>query len=228
LTASTTTNLTGLLYGTGATISTSSRLINGVTFSGSSNINTDEWISIYNALGSAIVAQEFPITLATTTLSMTNQRQYFQAFWLTNSATLNGVKWYQTVAGNFTASNFNGVALYTYSAGTLTMVASSANDATGTLWKTTANTIGSKTFSSTYQANPGLYYVSYLYSNGSATTTPTIAASTAMTGNGALNNLDFTNSGKLSGFVSSTSLTASILSSALTANTVAHAWMGIY
>jgi hypothetical protein len=72
--------------------------------------------------------------------------------------------------GDYTADNFNGVALYTYSAGVITQVAISANN--GDYWKFTSNTVGIIPFTAKYYATPGLYFVGMLYNSSAQTTAP--------------------------------------------------------
>ena len=50
--------------------------------------------------------------------ALTSQRINFVAVWLPKAATITGVKWIQSANGSYTASNYNGVGLYTYSGGT--------------------------------------------------------------------------------------------------------------
>ena len=83
------------------------------------------------------------------------------AVWIPKDQTITGVKWWQKRQGDYTANNYNGVALYSYSGGTLTKVASSTDD--GNIWKGGTNTWQSKAFSSTYSATAGLYYIVSFY-----------------------------------------------------------------
>ena len=103
--------------------------------------------------------------------------------------TLTGVKWIQRTQGNYTADNNNKVGLYSYSGGTLTLVASCADD--GNLWKGASNSVQSKAFSSTYVTLTNTqYFVAFLYNNSAQVTAPFISILTYQ--------LDFTNSAKLS------------------------------
>jgi hypothetical protein len=131
-------------------------------------------------IGSAIKAEplnnhmgNLPNTAATPTI----QRLYLIAVWLGKAATITGVKWLQSTIGVYTASNYNGVGLYTLSGGTFTRVAQSTND--GTLLSTgSGNTLKAKAFSSTYSASAGLYYAALLYSASVVTTNPTLVIMT--------------------------------------------------
>lgn len=108
--------------------------------------------------------------------------------------TITGVKWFQTTQGAFTGTGYNGVALFTYSGGTITRVAlSTDSEAT---WETaTANTWGSVAFATPYSASAGLYYIGLLFNGGA--TAPAIGG-TVNSLNANVNIGDFTNSAELS------------------------------
>lgn len=173
---------------------------------------------IANALGSAILAGSGDFRMIQNNIgAWTDQRFHVVAIWLERDATLTGVKWYQQTAGVYTGDQNNKIGLYTYSGGTLTLVASCANDAN--LWKATSQTWTSKAFSSTYAASAGLFFVGYLYNQSAQTTSPAIAT----LGNYANNTLvgDFTNSAKWSAFLNAQNdLPASQAMSGMTVETV--------
>lgn len=158
-------------------------------------------VAIKQALGSTIKAESFPLEQGGNQVqTLSDGQMNLQAIWLPGPQTLTGVKWWQAVQGNFTGDNNNRIGLYTYSGGTLTLVASSANDST--LWKTTGTqAFGNKAFSSTYAAAGGLYFIGLLYNNSAQTTAPQLVAlnSTYVASGGAL---DYTNSAKSMGYVS--------------------------
>jgi hypothetical protein len=119
----------------------------------------------------------------------------FVPYYLPQSQTITGVKFYQANTANYTGNNYNGVGLYSYSAGTLTLVASSTNSAS--FWINTINTWVTKPFSSTYSASAGIYYIGMMYSFSSQTTAPqTIGGSTV---NNNFATFDLTNSAKIAG-----------------------------
>lgn len=196
------TNVTGtasgLTAGTATTLATA-RNINGFSFNGSADISVDIKTKAYQALGSTILAQNVDGDLATgvSGASMNSQRIYYTAVYLPLAATITGVKWIQITAGDYTANNYNGVALFTYSGGTLTKVASSTDD--GNIWKATSGTMSSKAFTSTYAASAGLYFVAHMYSSSAQTTAPSLGIiGTASTVNTIT---DFTNSAKTSALI---------------------------
>lgn len=177
---------------------------------------------VYQALGS--VAKSVSVTSpninnisANGTLATNSAR--FVALYVPTTTTITGVKWFQITVGAYTSNNYNGVGLYSASAGTLTCVASSSNN--GNLWSgslQTANTWTSQSFGSTYSAQPGVYYVALLY-NSSAQTTAPVIGSGPLAINAALNTFDFTNSNKIIGIVTANTLPTSQAASGLSAGT---------
>jgi len=156
---------------------------------------TDYTVKIYQALGSPIIAQSFPLEAITTNTSLASGTMRFIPVWVPTASTITGVKWFQVTKGVYTPSDYNGWGLYSYSGGTLTLVASSTDD--GTIWSTpTANSWGTKAFSSTYSAAAGLYFVAYLYRTSAQTTAPAIGVRTGLT-SGNVTTFDFTNSAKI-------------------------------
>ena len=133
--------------------------------------------------------------------NLTDGRVEFAAIYVQQSGTLTGVGWYQTVAGNFTGDNTNGIALYSYSAGTLTKVAETANDAN--ILKGTSNTWQKATFATPYSADAGIYYVAFLYNSSAQTTAPAVGtanySNSGASGQGTL----FTNSARVAGILNS-------------------------
>lgn len=189
----------------------------GITLLGSGNQISNYTLQAMAALGSTIkaisVGCEGVIGAFGSGAALTNQRVTFTAVYLPQAATITGVKFFQVAQGNYTANNYNGVGLYTYSGGTMTLVASSTND--GNIWKGTANTWQTKAFSATYSASAGIYFIGHLYCQSAQTTAPTVAMFTNVNNNYSL--FDFTNSAKLYGQVNTlTALPASQLMSGVT------------
>lgn len=159
-------------------------------------------IKIFGALGSEIVAEPWwgHFGLVTQGVAMTSQRLHLHAIWLEKPSLITGVAFSLQTSGVYTANNYNGVGLFTYSGGTLTLVASSTSD--GNIWKGTAFTINKKAFSSAYTAAAGLYFIGLLYSSSAVTTAPALFAAP----DGASNIqsiMDFSNSAKVNGYVGS-------------------------
>jgi len=201
--------------GSAATLTTA-RKINNVPFDGSADIGVDKKILAYQALGSSIIASNVDgdLSSGTSGQSLTSQRCYISAVYLDKAQTVTGVKWVQITAGDYTSNNYNGVGLYSYSAGTLTLVASSTDD--GNIWKATTGTMSSKAFSTPYSAAAGLYFVGFLYCSSSQVTAPSLGIINAAS---TINTItDFTNSAKTSGLITGqTALPASQAMSGITA-----------
>lgn len=182
-------------------------------------VNTDDVVKVFQALGSEMKAQTvgMSVTNATASLTMPDARAYFTAVWLSDARTITGVGWIQQTAGSYTADATNQIGLYTFSGGTLTLVASSTND--GDLWKASSNTIGKKAFSSTYSAQPGLYFIGMVYNSSAETTAPVIRRVTNAAPHPSFFNFDFTNSAKISGLLDAqSSLPSSVAMSSITTN----------
>ncbi len=169
----------------------------------------------FTALGSAIIGYS-PMNLSNlVNLNKTlfNNTLYVVGYYLPIGATITGVKFYQGAQGNYTANNYNGIGLFSYSGGTITLVASSTND--GNIWKGTANTWQTKAFSSTYVAAAGMYFIGMLYNYSLQTTAPSIGQSTNISNS----SYDFTNSAKMAcDIIGQTSISASYAMSSLSQN----------
>jgi len=170
----------------------------------------------FTALGSAIIGYS-PMNLSNllnSNKALFDATLYVVGYYLPVGATISGVKFFQGVQGNYTADNYNGVALFSYSGGTITLVASSTND--GNIWKGTSNTWQTKAFSSTYVAAAGMYFIGMLYNYSAQTTSPTIGHSTSINNS----SYDFTNSAKMTcDIIGQTSISASYAMSSLAQNT---------
>ena len=208
--------------------------LDNVTSSIQTQINTiqaqldESTILAYQALGSTIKAQTVGLNHSriTAAVALTSQALFFVAVYLTKPQTITGVKWWQAVKGNYTASNYNGVGLYSYSGGTITLVASSTND--GTTWQTANNnTIGIKAFSSTYSASAGIYYVAFMYSSSAVVTGTQIGVSASIS-NINLSLLDFTNNAKLVGSLTAQTSLPSTQALSVTTTIANQLWIAIY
>lgn len=175
--------------------------IDGTSILGSGNQITNYSLLAYAALGGVILGETPGLSvngILGTAMTMTDGTVYYICIYIPQSATITGVKWFQGAQGNFTADNNNRLGLYSYSGGTMTLVASCADDAN--LWKGTANTWTSKAFSVAYPAAPGVYFVALLYNSSAQVTAPTIGATNNSVNAGVVN-VDFTNSAKLRSIV---------------------------
>lgn len=183
----------------------------------------------YQAMGSAIKGQMVGSDLifsSGTATTLSNQVVRFQPIWIPYGQTLTGVMFYQAVQGSYTANNNNKIGLYSYSAGTLTQVASCADD--GNLWKGASNSFQTKAFSATYDAERGLYFTAMIYCRSAEVTAPQLGSGSTVS-NAAKMTQDFTNSTKaFSSLAAQTNLPSpSQAMSGLSASTVT-LWMPVY
>ncbi len=211
-----------------ATAMQTARLIDGVSFNGSADIATNNDYLAYQALGSPLLAETVGQNLfySNTSTALVDGQIKFEAVYLPKAATLTGIKVYVRVLGSYTGDNNNRIGLYSYSAGVLTLVASSANNAS--LWTSGANAIQTIPFSGTYAAVAGIYFVGLVYNQSAVVTAPSIASGIA------LNNLvmgstalGLTNSAKLHGTANGADLTTPINMSAITSSVIP-TWVALY
>lgn len=188
---------------------------------------TDNNIAAYRALGSTILYESvgLDVTRIATTAALVDQALFFTPIYIPTTTTITGVMWYQTAQGSYTANNYNGVALYSYSGGTLTLIDTSVND--GTIWKIASNTYGTKNFNTTHSLATGIYYIGVLYCRLAVVTAPSLGfASTPV--NAAINTLNFTNSAKLNGSAASqTTIPTSKAMSTISSGAVTM-WIGVF
>jgi hypothetical protein len=164
--------------------------------------NTDLALKTYQAMGSTIKAMNVGLNIsnvAAGTQTLTDNRAHYVVVYLSTPQTITGVKLWQVAQGDYTADNFNGVALYSVSGGTLTQRAVSIND--GNIWKATAESMITKAFAASYAAPAGLYYIALVYNSSAQTTAPTLGGVASRTN---LMAWDFTNNLFLSGTKTST------------------------
>lgn len=198
---------------------TNIKTVDGLTLLSSGNAITGTHQNIIAALGSTIKATTFPFdhgawSFITNTVALVNQQLLLLPLYLQQTLTLTGVKIHCPNTGNYTGNNYNGVGLYTYSSGTLTRVAFTTNDAN--FWKPTANVVTAKPFATPYSATAGMYFLGALYCNSAQTTAPTLL--NVSMGSTTTASLDFTNSAKIFGTVSTlTALPATQAMSGVTA-----------
>lgn len=187
----------------------------------------EELVQVHRALGSQMVAQK-PIfndlEVNTTAITMVDNRIYLLPIVVKRDTIITGVKFTNQTQGNYTADNNNKVGLYSYSGGTLTLVASSTND--GNLWKGAANTLQTKAFTTPYLAVAGVYYVAMLYNQSAVTTAPALFGTNSF-GTAAARTLDHTNSAKLLGNITGNDLPATQAMSGVTSASD-WAWYMIY
>lgn len=133
--------------------------------------------------------------------------------YIPSTVTRTGIKTMMVTAGAYTASNFNGVALFKVNMdGTYTRVAISAD--TPNAWKTAPSTVITIPFTAPVELTEGVYVSAVVYNNSAQTTQPAIYSCGNLSGN--LTPLFETANLKISGALSAqTTIPASITVSAL-------------
>ena len=131
----------------------------------------------------------------TADITLVDQFVYYQAFYLDRDTLLSGVEFSMSNAGDYTAADSNQVALFSYSAGTLTLLRKSKSR--DDIWKSTASTMIKEPFTDQYDAVKGLYILAAIYNQSGSSDAPRLncGAEGSLVGK----SLDLTNSAKLSG-----------------------------
>jgi hypothetical protein len=130
-------------------------------------------------------------TIPSTAASMVSSRSFFNAIYLSKESTITGATWYQSAQGVYigTGGNYNGIALYRDSSGTLLLIDSTTRDTT--IWKATSGSWNQKAFAGgTRTLQPGVYYLLALSNTatGTYTTAPGLGAWQAISFSGLLTN----------------------------------------
>jgi len=219
-------SLTELSYVKGATSSIQTQL--DTKISSFNNIN----ILAYQALGSTIKGATVDLALNRAFINVshgTTGRFQLTPIYIPTPTTITGVKFVSGVQGVFTASTYNGIGLYSYntSTGAGTLLTGTADDPN--IWKQTANSIVSKSFTAATSVAAGLYYIgSVVNGNTSAggSTAPSIFGTTSI--NATMSTYDFTNSARyVTHIVSQTTLPSSWNMSSGIANPVVF-WFSLF
>lgn len=128
-------------------------------------------------LSYGIKAEPYGISLAnmSSQLALVTNRLFLYPFNWNVSDTIRGVSFFCRSAFTNTATNYNGVAIYSLSGSTLTRVVFTAND--GAFWNSTINSWISRSITPTFLTK-GIYFLGYQYS-GSASN-PTIGSGDAL------------------------------------------------
>ena len=151
------------------------------------------------ALGSPVKSSPIGVNfLPSTGGAFVGSRSYFNAIVVDKEITITGAMWYQVTQGVYigTGGNYNGIALYSQSGGTLTLIDSTARDTT--IWKAASASWNQKAFAGGSRTlQPGVYYLFALSNTlgGTYTTAPSIG----VWGSFNLSNSMSTNSAKLYG-----------------------------
>ena len=130
---------------------------------------TNSYVERLKALGSNIL---FSTALGGSNQSTTGTSQtlFLNSVYINKESLITGISTQQTVLGDFTPNNYNGVGIYSFDVATTTytLISSSVDDPN--LWKTTTGVI-SKNLSSPILLQSGVYFIAILH-NASATVAP--------------------------------------------------------
>lgn len=128
------------------------------------------------ALGSSVKAQ----TPGTSITNVANSGALFDStmewimVYVPTTSSISGVEWFQSQVGIFTVGSgrYNGFELFSYTAGNLTMIDSTARDST--LFKTGGSQVWHKTAfaNGTHTLAPGVYYISMVWNAVAVSVTP--------------------------------------------------------
>ncbi len=168
----------------------------------------DNTLRALQLLGSSVKGHTFGhVTMpASNAIGLTNGTIHWTAFYLPVAATIASLKYDLSTAFSGTSTGFNGVALYSISGGTLTQIAVSTTVTANTIW---GGATGFRTinFASSVALTEGVYFVAMLYQASAETTQPKLIAISIPAGG--YPGLDLTNSVKIAGTTTGTTLPSS-------------------
>ena len=135
-------------------------------------------LDILQSLSFGIKAEPYGITYANVTsqLALTSPRLYFYPFNWNISDSIRGIAFLNRAATTLTSTNYNGVAIYSLSSGTLTRLTFTPNN--GTFWDNASINTWKTQAITPYYLPKGVYYLGYQVSGSAGT--PTIASGTIM------------------------------------------------
>lgn len=131
----------------------------------------DLTIKTVQGLGSSIINFNAATNLGLSNAgqAMGSQQAFFVAIYLP-ACTINNFVYCMATAGVFTASNFNGIALFSLSGTTLSQVGTTANDAN--IWKGTALAWRSAALTAPLTVTAGVYFIGLVAAWSAQTTIP--------------------------------------------------------
>lgn len=143
---------------------------------------------------------------------LNNGQGYYNAMYVPKPVTLTGLTYVLGTSGVYTATGYNGVALYSLNPATGLLTQVAASTTSGTIWSA-AFGVKQTPFSATYNAAVGVYFSAFMFNASAVTTFPKIlmqlpSATPAI--------MDFPNGIRLQGSQTATTLPATIASNLLT------------
>lgn len=139
-------------------------------------------LAVAQALGSAIKAHtvggSYTDTPSSASVTLTDGRFMFAPVWLSKRSTITGVAFLPATVGNFVGDAENAVGLYSYAAGTITLISKTANNEA--FWKNSTGTFVQVPLAAPQTLAAGLYFVGTLYNNSAQTAAPTVRISVTL------------------------------------------------
>ena len=136
------------------------------------------------------------------TFTLNNAQVVWTAVYIPAAVTLTGCKLIMATSGSYTATGYNGIALYSPNFGTGTLTQLVASTTSTTVW-TAAPGWNTIPFSSTTAVAEGTYFIALVYQRSAEVTAPKIYTNNVAT---VFNSRDFTNNAKMVAVSSNTIL----------------------
>lgn len=129
--------------------------------------------NIFNEIGAGYKGQTIiPIFNSQSNITLNNAQARLFAVIVEKPVTVNSVNFFQITSGVYTATDYNGIGLYSLSDNTLTKLTETPNSAS--FWSNSINNWHQKDFSTSVNLNAGIYYLITIYSASSVTTNPVL------------------------------------------------------
>lgn len=135
-------------------------------------LDQSSFLTIAKAMGVGIKLVCVGSGYQNTSVTLTAGRLRLTMIHVPKAMTFTGLVFALLISGDYTASDYNGVVLYKLIDDELVLVASSTSD--GNLFKGTAQSLIFKPFSSSYEAEPGIYYLGVLHNRSAVVTSAVI------------------------------------------------------
>jgi hypothetical protein len=176
--------------------------------------------------GSSLITESFGLTTSMVTgrMVLAHQTLHLVMVNVPVDTVVRGVKFIQAVQGNYTASSYNGVGLYSYSAGNLTLIASSTND--GNTWQQAAYGFYTHSFQAGVNVIAGIFWIGILYSRSAEVTAPQIAGAQDVISS-VISTVDLQNSAVTYGSVAGQSSLPSSLAMSSVTPVASRCWLGL-
>lgn len=198
------------------------------TYVDANHPNTNpSWIQAAQALGSGIAASCFDMDpiMANGGSTLNTGAMRFFAIYIRKPMTITNFHFFLKTQGVYTADAYNGIGLYSYAAGTLTLLQSTTNN--GNIWKAGVAVFQTVALSTPQVVTAGIYYIGMLYHSSAQTTAPVLQAQTTSGFGSNQSVLNYTNGAKIESLLAGqTALPSPQAMSGTTAQTT-YAWIAV-